>query len=232
MPVFAGKAAGAFGAAGGTITIEWIPDPELLAQEILRVAHELQDFTIPLTIARQILKDDVRERFQTKTEPGGDKWDSWSDTYAPVAREYNVNGILERTGAMKNAVLSEAAWIMNDDNIILDLGVVRMVQTESVGEEYNIAILHHTGAVRSGPGARISGFESMSSFISAHDVDISKVNHMPPRPFIGPSFDANIRIVETFDKWFDDAISIGISSKGKIFGRHSKRGAIGRFVPL
>jgi hypothetical protein len=66
--------------------------------------------------------------------------------------------------------------------------------------------------------------------------DDNMPNDLPARPFVGLSAKAQAKIDATFFAWFDGEIALGVSSKGKFFGRHAKRGGNpsnrGQFSPL
>lgn len=229
MAEYSGAGAGSFGALGGSISFEFVPDPEEIAASLMDVAGYLEDIAGPLAISRTIAIEDIRLRFDTQTGPDGNSWVPWSDSYRPDAEQNNIGGILERTGDLRNAATSEDAFIVDGDSLFYDTSGLPPY-----------GFWNETGATRSGRGFEISDEDishaaktlgkSVEEIKKAFGSGSSGDNVLPARPFMGVSFEAELRIVEVFDQWFDGAIALGISSKGKAFGRYNVRNAAGRFT--
>lgn len=221
MSTYAGYGAGAYGAMGGTITFDWVPEPYVLADELFKIAGALEDTASPILLSREVAKGDVRDRFMSKTTPDGAAW-------APWARDYpDSESILIRTHALMDAATGDAAYNVTTDALFFDFGALPFY-----------GVFHEFGAERSA-GATADTGASTKEFLKrakalglevVGDLSGIGVNTLPARPFAGLSFEAELRIVEIFDQWFQGAIALGTSSKGKVFARHAKRGPGGRFV--
>lgn len=214
MPVYSGLSTGAF---RGTISFEWIPEPEVIAAALIETSEYLEDRSAPLALSRQVAQDDMRERFETKTSPEGAAWAPWAESYAPIAAATNVGGLLERTGAMRAAALSEAAYPITKDSVFFDTSNLPFYW-----------IYHQLGASR---GAEDEWFRSMQAAgLLKEGATATGVNFMPARPFVGTSFEAQLRILEVFDQWFAGAVAVYVTGRGRLGRRHSLRGPGGRFV--
>lgn len=222
MPTYSGKAAGSFGAAGGELTFEWVPDPEVIAAALFEAAAAIENMEPPLMLSRQVAIEDIRQRFDTHTAPDGSPWVAWSESYAPDALRNNIGGILQRTGELEATATAESAFLVDGNSVFYDTGSLPPYW-----------IWHQEGRERSGGGRDASAGAATSIEDLAKQTaqgDLGGGNVLPARPFVGTSFEAELQIVEIFDQWFEGAIALGVSSKGKAFPRHSLRGASGRFV--
>lgn len=205
MNTFAGKGAGAFGALGGSITFEWVPDPNVLAGKIMELAGYLENFLPPLEASKGIAKQDMEMHFQTETSPDGGHWAELADNY--VVKRGSAHPILQLTGAMHDAAVSDSAYVIDGHDLFFDASGLPFYY-----------IFHETG--REG----IAGF---AAWAKLHDVvEGSTGGGMPARPFIGVSFEGQIAIVEVFDAWFDGAVSGFYTHPG---GTVQTRGAGGKF---
>lgn len=219
-PIYSGNATGAF---GGTITFDWVPDPEVVAAEIIQTAENLEDRSSPLALSRQIAIGDMRERFMTETSPGGDAWAPWADSYKPYAEGINA-GILRRSGALYGAATSEGAYPITADSVFFS--------TAGLPEYW---IYHQTGALRTA-GASREEAEAHVEFIRSLGSEFvpggagTGINVLPARPFVGLSFEAELQILEVFDQWFAGAVAIGATSTGRLGRRHALRGPGGQFI--
>lgn len=213
--------AGAF-ADTGYITFDWVEDPEKVAKDFFRAAAELEDMQAPLRLSEQIGIKDMRERFATHTSPEGEPWKEWSLNYAPIALATNLGGILERYFGLRDAATSPSAYMVTQDSVFFDVGAL---------PEYGI--WQQTGAVRRTAGADASAHEANLQFLRENqDLDasfLSGINVLPARPFIGPSLEAQLQIIQVFDQWFAGIYSIITTSTGRLGRRFSRRGASGRF---
>lgn len=225
MARYTGKASlGSFGELGGEITFEWQPDPDVLSAQLLEVAGYLEDIEGPLLLSEEVLKHDIRMRFETKVDPDGNLWEPWSDNYARYReRNYPEGGILVRTGALRDAAI--------DSFEVGPAGV--FYNTQGLPDYW---LWTQEGSERSGAsatrGMSQAEKEHMASSlgVSVSSLESGGGNTLPARPFIGASFEAELEIAEIFDKWFDGAIELATSPKGKVFGRYAYRGPGGQFA--
>lgn len=224
MSSYSGRAAGSFGAVGGELSFNWIPDPEVVASELLEIAGHLENLEAPLALARQIAIDDVRGRFESKTAPDGSHWQAWSDSYTPDAEANNLDGILVRSGDLKAAATADGAYVVDGHSLFFDTsGLPDYGYWNEQGAERGSGISSDEMAAF----IRKAGFEPTAESLAG----TGGPNRLPARPFMGLSFEAELQVVEVFDQWFEGAIALGTSPKGKLFGRHSLRGSGGRFIP-
>ena len=212
MSTYAGASVGAF--APGTISFTWVPDPEVVAQELLETADNLEDRSGPLAISRSIAIDDMLDRFKTKTDPEGNAWVPWAPSYAPRG-----NRMLDLSGDMKEAASSPSAYPQTESSLFFDTSGL---------PPYWIWHQQGTGGTQVFRAGSMSPIGELKSDLVFGGEGRGKA--LPPRPFVGVSFEAQLKILETFDQWFQGSIGIGVSSRGKTFARHSKRGPGGRFV--
>lgn len=216
MSVF-GPAAAEVGAfAGGTISFTWIPEPEVVAQELIATANRLEDRRGPLLISRSIAISDMEERFKTRTDPDGNAWPAWSPAYAPRG-----NRMLDLTGAMKGAAMAPSAYPVTNESVFFNTAGMPPYWTwhqEGTGG---------TQVFRGGEMSPIGEIGEGKSLVFGGE---GRGKALPPRPFVGISFEAQLKIIETFDQWFQGAITLGVSPAGKAFSRYSRRGPGGRFV--
>lgn len=229
MARYSGKSAGKYGALGGEINFEWIPDPEVVASKMMEIAGYLDNVESPLVLSQQVLINDIRQRFQTKTDPDGSHWQEWSDSYRPDAEAHNIDGILVRTGELRSSSTSDTAFVVDGHSIFYDTGGLPeywlwnqegATRSTGTGEREAIAYAKH---------ANVS-LEHARKVI-AQEGGTAGANILPARPFVGVSFEAELRIVEIFDQWFEGAIALGTTAAGKAYPRHSARGPGGRFIP-
>jgi hypothetical protein len=81
------------------------------------VAVALEDRVPPLVAASQEVQADIRYRFDTETDPQGEKWEEWSENYRPIAEAYPNIGILQRTGDLADVASSSEATIISHDTV-------------------------------------------------------------------------------------------------------------------
>lgn len=192
---------------GGTIEFVWEPEPFVVASQIYEIADYLENTAGPIELSAQVVRADIRERFQTKTSPYGAEW-------APWARDYpDSQSILIKSGALEAAASGEAVQTSLTD-VFFDFGALPFYGP-----------FHEFGAER----ARFS--QETRQFIKEFTGEEAGTNTLPARPFAGASFEAEEKIVGIFDQWFAGAISLGRTKTGAAFARHSLRGPGGRFLP-
>ena len=112
---------------GGTVQFHWMPDPDIFADAMMEVAAELGNMTLPLHASRQILQDDIEERFITETAPSGDPWQEWSTGeevegvssggYAEVAARYPNAGILRQTQELYDSATRSSNFILSHNSV-------------------------------------------------------------------------------------------------------------------
>jgi hypothetical protein len=104
-----------------TVSFQWRPDPQVYANKFLTVAEGL-DHTraIPLAAAGGEMADSIRERFDTKTDPEGHDWAPWAESYinsSALPEVDNIDGILVRTSALREAASNTSAMVVTNDTL-------------------------------------------------------------------------------------------------------------------
>ena len=185
MSTFSGKAAGAYGARGGVISFEFIPDPNEIANKIMALAGYLENVAVPLEASKGIAKADMQNHFDTETGPNGEAWAPLSEE---TIKRWGEHSILQLTGAMRGAATSDAAYLVDGSDLFFS--------TEGLPSYW---IFHETG--RSLHHIRAFAEENPHLEIDIH------TGGMPPRPFVGLSFEAELQIIELFDAWFEGGVA-------------------------
>lgn len=99
------------------VTFTWNPDPAYFAERLSTVGAALENRALPLAIASETMQADIRERFDTETDPSGEPWEDWSETYYPVAEAYPNIGILQQSGELRDAASSSEAMVVTNDTV-------------------------------------------------------------------------------------------------------------------
>src|ERR671914_2772592 len=102
MPVTRqGAFIGAYGTqARGSITFDWVPDPEYFQDRILFVKDALEDRTVPLILSQEIVRHDIAENFAGEHDPQGQPWQDWSADYEDPATGRKTPGYASRVKKM------------------------------------------------------------------------------------------------------------------------------------
>jgi phage gpG-like protein len=103
------------------ITAEWVPDPDKIVQALVSFAQAIEDWSVPLEDSMYAVRDSVRRRFETETDPYGRPWKSLNEKYAAdkLAAGYD-EGILVRTGAMYAEATTISSYNTNPLNKTID----------------------------------------------------------------------------------------------------------------
>jgi hypothetical protein len=166
-------------------------DPILVADAIEFAGRAEADFTAPLTISRRVIANDIEERFITETDPEGNPWEPWADSYRDRAAYENV-GILEKTAEYHKdpgPSLRDAASDM--DNLVM--------RTRGVS----------SAAIGGGDIAFIGS--NLPDYWIYHQEGTSR---MLARPFIGISDDAEEIIYSILDMHVGGTLA-GATAKGQ-----------------
>lgn len=192
-----------------TITFTWEPPdaPERLGASIDAVADSLYARFIPLEAAGETMRLDIRQHFETETDPEGNKWKGLSWKYISGTFPKNSEGrplnprqqfgtTLKDTGElMRRASASEAIVVTND---------TVFYRTQSL-PQYGLA--HESGV----PGRTTSAFGTGTY-----------ENPLPKRSFLGMSAQSEAAVYGYFADWFDGSIALYPTSTGRIGRRHAK----------
>lgn len=174
---------------GTIISFDWFPDPNVIAARIMSLARYLENFVPPLEASKAIAKADMQNHFDTETSPGGAPW-------APLADEtierWGEHSILQLTGAMHGAAVSDSAYMVDGHDLYID--------TSGFPDYW---VFHEFG--RQSPQMHI--FKEMIA--AGHKLGLGykySGGGMPPRPFVGISEKAEAEIIAVFDAWFEGGV--------------------------
>jgi phage gpG-like protein len=106
-----------------SITFTWEPDPAVFAKSINAVALALENRAPLLVAASEEMQATIRERFETATDPEGNPWKEWSESYRPYAEAHNV-GILRQSDALMEAASSSEATVITHDTVFYQTSVL------------------------------------------------------------------------------------------------------------
>lgn len=212
----------------GTVTVgmEWEPDPEVIARDLVAVANYLDDMLIPLRASQEIAQADIRNRFETESGPNGEAWAPLDEDYLKYKlSKGGPETILTWTGALKDAASSDAPYSIGPRTLSFDMSALPVY-----------GIFHEHGS-----GAEMAGASSIHKFRMKNDpeyraesksagegrgIGIGPGHALPRRPFVGLSADAEQEIFIVFDEWFDAGAQWGGGSGG-LGGGGGGRGARG-----
>ena len=226
------------------LDFKWVdPDPLIVAKRMFWIDDQLKDLVEPMTIAAELTRSDVQENFDTQTDPDGVPWDEWAESYVPYALAFGSGQILNLTGELKSAATSIEAFVPTNDGLFINtggfpeywawnnFGAVRAAggQGNDVSEEDVRTRAKQILTREFRAGNKISATTALHQAAAEFTMGGGD-NELPPRPFIGLSTEAKAKLDAAFALWFEGSIALGSSSKGKAFGRHTKRGPGGRFV--
>ncbi len=217
MPSYSGAGAGAYGALGGIISFEFVPDPNVYAAKFMELAGYLENFIPPLEASKGIAKQDMEMHFQTESSPDGAAWAQLNPQYA--SKRGSAHPILQLTGAMHDAAVSDSAYTIDGHDLFFNTGGLPPYW-----------IFHETG--REGKGAADLAAWARHARSMGLEVDEAQLGTidggMPARPFVGISFDAQMAIIEAFDAWFEGGVA-GFYTRPS--GAVQTRDIRGRFGP-
>lgn len=210
MPISLRQRFASLGAYEGDLFIEVVPDPDELANAYLRVAEELDNTTAPLEASKIVAREDMQAHFDQEEAPGGMTWEPLTEnTLEEKLRKGYPEDILRRRGALEDTATSEAAWDVKGDTLFFDTSILPV---DKKGRPY--WYFHQVGA------SKTITYDLGGETVS-FDWDL------PARPFIGLSDDAQLRIIEIFDAWFDESVMTFQRPSGHIQTRVS-----GQFGPI
>lgn len=217
MAFFTGRQTGAF---AGTISFDWYPDPDVVAMELIQTAENLEDRSVPLALSRLVAQQEHLEHFETQSGPDGEAWRPWASSYEPIARATNAGEILERTLALEEAMVEPSAYPITQDSVFFSTAGL---------PEYWLWNQEGTGSF-SNWGARddiiertVAGGLPLERNVG---FGIGKGSALPARPFIGMSVEAQLKILEIFDLWFNNAVTSVFARRGKVvLAEHQPSGA-------
>jgi len=103
------------------ITAEWVPDPGMEAQALLRLSDAIEDWRSPMEEVRTITRQSIRRRFDTETDPEGKPWEALSEGYlSRKRREGYPDRILRRDEALYEAATDEGSFMITEREVIFE----------------------------------------------------------------------------------------------------------------
>jgi phage gpG-like protein len=163
------------------------------AVELTSLARYIEHAELPLRAVKRIARDDIRERFETETDPDGDGWFDLEPSYAK--RKQHEKGfehpILTRDGELKRKATADSAFVVGGDTLFYD--------TSELPEYWRV---HQEGSVDFGASFHASANPDPNS------PTVEGQQNIPPRPYIGMSVKAEAKALELFDIWFSEGIEM------------------------
>jgi phage gpG-like protein len=126
------------------IYFEWdMASVEETEQALAEVAAYIENVELPLLSARQFAIDDMREHFDTETDPYGAPWAPLSEKYAKAKSAAGYEeGILVREGNLREAATSEDAWTIVGNDLVFDANAL------PTKDGVNYGLVHQGGSGR------------------------------------------------------------------------------------
>lgn len=210
------------------------PDPEDVRRDILLLQQRIQNHTKPLQYAKQIIVGDVRRAFLTETDPiEGDAWPALSERASRVPR----SGILRVTGSLYRNMVNRNNYGVTREGVYLNQS--RIPFYAAFHQQDDSTALRGEGMSREKVMAefkRLVGRGFRADVTNKHQrakevLEQAKINvkadmqfegggGIPRRRFIGPSPEAQKKIVTVFDEWAREAIII--YKRGNILVRRAR----------
>lgn len=210
------------------------PDPEDVRRDILLLQQRIQNHTKPLQYAKQIIVGDVRRAFLTETDPiEGDAWPALSERASRVPR----SGILRVTGSLYRNMVNRNNYGVTREGVYLNQS--RIPFYAAFHQQDDSAALRGEGMSREKVMAefkRLVGRGFRADVTNKHqrakevlaqakinvkaDMQFEGGGGIPRRRFIGPSPEAQKKIVTVFDEWAREAIII--YKRGNILVRRAR----------
>ncbi len=214
-----GRIAGVFpiGATGEEFVVaEWVPDPEVIAAELFKLANDLEDWTEPLTEARAAMIYDTELHFETQSDPYGRQWTALEEEYLKNKLAAGFpDEILTRSGDLRKAATSESAWMITERDIIF--------RTEALPFSpggFNYGAANQAGTI-SGDVSNVLHKLRTGQNLTTHEVGIALGGagsgmNLPQRMFIGADEDTIAEIEAIFVNWINRKVDEDIGRGGII----------------
>jgi hypothetical protein len=221
-----GKIAGIFpiGDTGDEFVVaEWVPDPDVVAAELFKLANDTESWAEPLAEARAAIIYDTEAHFDSQADPYGKPWTALSPDYvkSKIKKEStNPSKILQLEGTLKAAAIAEDNWFIDERDITFNtenLPFYGPYHQAGTAPEGVAQILHKLRTEqelsREEVGTVISGF--------------GRGRNLPQRMFIGLSDLAIAEVEDIFVNWLSKLVVTDFPLFG---GGFAVRGPGGRFI--
>jgi len=195
----------------------WEPDPELIAQELFKLANETENWAEPLAETRAAFIYSTELHFDTQSDPYGQPWWPLDPVYlAKKVGQGYPETILERSGDLKRAATSEDAWLIEEHALIFDSS-----QLPFYGE-------YHQRGTDEGQRAAVERYFAGEDVSASELESRGRGRNLPQRMFIGADEDTILEIEEIFIRWLDRLIFTTVPVFGGGFAIRER--GTGRFV--
>lgn len=181
----------------------------------------IENVEIPLRGVKKIVRDDMKDRFDSETAPNGSPWFALDPEYAKKKQAYFgfEHPILTgKTKELRTRATDEAAFSISGESLFYN--------TSELPDYWRV---HQEGS---------EGFGATFVQIGEENVLMRTPGegdqNIPPRPYIGLSDEAEAKILELFDIWFSAGLEQAskqfmVSSVGTLHAR-TPQGRIGERI--
>lgn len=114
-----------WGIFAGSLVFEWGPrrdEPTIIANQIDMIRESLDNLEIPMLASRQIVADDMKNRFDNEVDLNGRKWKKLSPVTRRRKRELGKGDktILRRYDHLYNAVTDPHSYKVTGNDMLID----------------------------------------------------------------------------------------------------------------
>jgi Phage virion morphogenesis family len=182
------------------VITEWVPDPKLIAAQLLRLSNDLDNFKEPLEAAKEAFIYDTSLHFETEFDPYGRTWTPLEASYLKrKIREGHEGNILHAEGTLEETATSQQAWIVTERDILFNFAAVPFYGP-----------YHQAGTMDAGIQEIVSKLRSGQELTRAEvGVSISSSGRgksLPQRMFIGADEPTIDEIEQIFLDWLDKEV--------------------------
>lgn len=198
------------------IYAEWHPDPEILSQEIIQIANNFEDWSVPMQDAKQLMIENTKILFEEQRDPNWIPWEPLNSDYADRKSKLGFpDEILVRSSAMKDYATSESAWFVSEDAIFFK---AEGLPKDKDGYPYGAA--HQDGTIGGIKGQRFKkAYEKPLAQLTAQDAEIlaaARGLNLPQRQFIGATEGTIADIQQVFIDFIEKTIEVPWRGRGGI----------------
>lgn len=223
------------------------PDEEEIRTDLMLLSKKMGDYKLPLLRSKTIIIGDVKEAFETETDPrDGKRWDALSLRASKVPR-YGKLQRKKTNRRMYRAMISRNNYGVSKEGVFLNqsripeyfvyhqqdeggsaapvVTVPKAVRAKMVQREFIALVNRGAYKGKSDRVARLKedAYATADAKISAGvEGSMAGTGLVPQRRFIGPSPGATNEIKDTFDLWAKDVIII--YKRGKNYIASTRRG--------
>lgn len=119
------------------VNVRWVNEKQVRMQ-FAEAANKLDNIVLPLAVARQVIIDNVRQRFDQKNSPEGTTWPAWAKNYQPAHDTNPASGMLEQEGTLRGKMLDPASYPIRGNALFLSRSAI----------ETNYGEIHQRGSNR------------------------------------------------------------------------------------